>query len=210
MPNGFPEGLILRACGTPLGEPDGGIADLSRFVPQGFGAVPAVITPYSGAAPPSAYGFQPARGHPYHDAPLSEPAGGTLYFDERTSPESLDQAIGIMGVYITKDYLALTASSTNPPEERYLSQMRFVTHYAAGALFRSKERDPAQPLTIIEAVLAFVAAQKAYWDGPRTSIRGTAGGDGDWAKERLAFGFHVENSYWGVYRVWSRPWLITK
>ena len=26
----------------------------------------------------------------------------------------------------------------------------------------------------------------------------------------MAFGFLVENSNWGVYRVWSRPWLVTK
>ena len=41
-------------------------------------------------------------------------------------------------------------------------------------------------------------------------LRGTLGGDGDWAKESLAFGFFVENTYWSVYRLWSRPWLVTK
>jgi hypothetical protein len=41
-------------------------------------------------------------------------------------------------------------------------------------------------------------------------LSGTLGGDGDWAKESLAFGFLVENSYWAVYRVWSRPRLVTK
>ena len=36
------------------------------------------------------------------------------------------------------------------------------------------------------------------------------GGDGDWAKESLCFGLMVENGYQGVYRIWSRAWLVTK
>jgi hypothetical protein len=31
-----------------------------------------------------------------------------------------------------------------------------------------------------------------------------------WAKETLGFGLMVENAYQGVYRVWSRPWLMAK
>ena len=36
------------------------------------------------------------------------------------------------------------------------------------------------------------------------------GGDGDWAKEELAFGCMVENVDLGIYRIWSRAWLVTK
>jgi hypothetical protein len=36
------------------------------------------------------------------------------------------------------------------------------------------------------------------------------GGDADWAKESLAYGSMVENAYRGVYRLWSRTWLVTK
>jgi hypothetical protein len=43
-----------------------------------------------------------------------------------------------------------------------------------------------------------------------SELRGTLHGDGDWAKEKLAFGFMIENGSNGVYRVWSRPWLVTK
>ena len=66
---------------------------------------------------------------------------------------------------------------------------------------------------MIDAFLEFVAAQKLKWNDNYTfsgKLRGAAGGDGDWAKESLAFRFHVENCYWGVYRMWSRPWLVTK
>jgi hypothetical protein len=41
-------------------------------------------------------------------------------------------------------------------------------------------------------------------------LSGTFGGDGDWAQESLCFGFMIENAYHGVYRMWSRAWLITK
>ena len=44
----------------------------------------------------------------------------------------------------------------------------------------------------------------------RYSIQGALGGDGDWARESLAFGFMVENEYYAVYRFWTRAWLITK
>ncbi|MEI9999893.1 MAG: hypothetical protein WDO13_12425 [Verrucomicrobiota bacterium] len=43
-----------------------------------------------------------------------------------------------------------------------------------------------------------------------SQLRGTFGGDGDWAKESLCFGLLVENNDLGVYRLWSRAWLVTK
>jgi hypothetical protein len=36
------------------------------------------------------------------------------------------------------------------------------------------------------------------------------GGDGDMKREELAFGLIVENEYYGIYRIWSRAWLVTK
>jgi hypothetical protein len=85
-----------------------------------------------------------------------------------------------------------------------------------GALFSIDATTPipeTKSLTTIQAVTGFIAAQKKKWNDGYTfssKIRGTAGGDGDWPKEKLAFGFHVENTNWSVYRVWSRPWLVTK
>ena len=71
---------------------------------------------------------------------------------------------------------------------------------------------PPQPASIGTYIQQFFSEQDAKWNSRSSdySLRGTAGGDGDWAKERLAFGFMVENEYWGVYRRWSRAWLITK
>jgi hypothetical protein len=41
-------------------------------------------------------------------------------------------------------------------------------------------------------------------------LYGAMGGDGDWAKEELCFGFMMENEYHGVCRIWTRAWLVTK
>jgi hypothetical protein len=59
----------------------------------------------------------------------------------------------------------------------------------------------------------FLAEQNEKWcpdDRFSHALSGTAGGDGDWAKEALVSGFMVQNSYWAVYRLWSRAWLVTK
>jgi hypothetical protein len=174
-----------------------------------------IVTPYGDPPPGGAYGFDQRQGHPFLDAPLAEPAGGILYFDDGAPAEAV-VALRIMGIYDTSDYVAFTGSSEDPPAERYLDQMRLVTHTAAASLFRARwsAPPPGQTLTVTEAVAAFIEAQQANWNEPRytfsSRLRGTAGGDGDWAKESLAFGVHVENTHWGVYRVWSRPWLVTK
>jgi hypothetical protein len=64
---------------------------------------------------------------------------------------------------------------------------------------------------IAAAIEQFIAAERERWGtGMSSALRGTFGGDGDWAKESLCFGLMVENPYYGVYRVWSRAWLVTK
>src|SRR4051812_19848985 len=59
--------------------------DLTRLVPQGMGiAGPFPIRPWDdpfGPSPAGYYAFQGRTGQPYVDAPISEPAGGVVYFD---------------------------------------------------------------------------------------------------------------------------------
>lgn len=214
---GFPEAVWVSEREWPDGSSVPRPGHLELFAPQGFGlGAPAIVTPYGGAPPGDAYGFDRRHGNPLLDAPLSESAGGTLYFDERTPADSVRTAIDVMGVYDTMDYVAYAGSSADSIAERYLDQMRLVTHMALGSLFgASLDAQPAaQSVRVIDCVLAFAEAQKVKWNEARpgysASLAGKAGGDGDWAKEALAFGFHVENTYWGVYRVWSRAWLVTK
>lgn len=214
--SGFPEEIRLSPPEWPAQCEGRRPGDLQSFVPQGFGlGAPLVITPYGGPPQGGYYGFHEAQAHPFLNAPATESAGGTLYFDDNASTETLTTALQLMGVYRTDDYVAFAASSAEPVTDRYLDQLRLVSRAALSSLFRASatEPPPKQTLNIVDGVTAFVTAQKAKWNDHyafSAKLAGLAGGDGDWAKESLAFGFHVENSYWGVYRVWSRAWLVTK
>jgi hypothetical protein len=83
-------------------------------------------------------------------------------------------------------------------------------------LFKAKpeaEALPEQRIPIGDYIETFIAEQKGKWNDEHAVSRhlsGSLGGDGDWAKESLGFGFAVANTDWGVYRLWSRPWLCNK
>jgi hypothetical protein len=213
---GFPDDVPLSAADWPQGCREPRPGDLQVFIPQGFGlGAPAIIRPYGGPPQHSYYGLDEPQAHPFLNGPLAESSGGTLYFDDNTSVQTLQETLRLMGVYETLDYVAFGKSSSNPMSERYLDQMRLVTRSALASIFgaTSPEPPPQQTLHAPAAICAFITAQRSKWnDGYAFSskLAGTAGGDGDWAKESLAFGFHVENTYWGIYRVWSRSWLVTK
>jgi hypothetical protein len=213
---GFPDDVRLSAADWPQNCAEPRPGDLQVFIPQGFGlGAPAIITPYGGPPQQSYYGFHAAQAHPFLNGPLTESSGGTLYFDDNASLQTLQETLGLMGVYQTLDYVAFGKSSSDPIGKRYLDQIRLVTHSALASIFgaTNSQPPPQQTLHVPEAVCAFITAQRSKWnDGYAFSskLAGTAGGDGDWAKESLAFGFHVENTYWGIYRVWSRSWLVTK
>jgi hypothetical protein len=121
-----------------------------------------------------------------------------------------------MGVNLDeREYGVFQGQSQDPVRERYLDQVRITSKAGLGQLFgigKELEQIPTQPISIESYIMQFFNEQNAKWNGRDSEFRlsGTAGGDGDWAKERLAFGFMVENQYWGVYRLWSRAWLITK
>ena len=209
--DGFPDDVTLSAVDWPQNCREPAPGDLRIFVPQGFGlGAPAIITPYSGPPQQGYYGFHETQAHPFLNGPLTESSGGTLYFDDNASLEALHGALSLMGVYQIVDYAAFGNSSNDPVSERYLDQMRLVSHSALSSMFGvTTTEPPKQTLHVPAAVCAFVTAQKSKWNNSY-GLAGTAGGDGDWAKESLAFGFHVENTYWGIYRVWSRAWLVTK
>jgi hypothetical protein len=94
--------------------------------------------------------------------------------------------------------------------------VRIISKGALGEIFgagKEVAEIPNQAIDLGEYIQQFLSEQLAKWHGqtePTHSLRGTAGSDGDWAKESLAFGFMVENGYWAIYRLWSRAWLVTK
>jgi hypothetical protein len=68
-----------------------------------------------------------------------------------------------------------------------------------------------QPMPLKDALWRFIELEREIWgSGMSRQLRGLFGGDGDWAKESLCFGFLVENNDQGIYRLWSRAWLVTK
>ena len=192
--------------------------DLTRAVPQGLGLnVPIMITPYGFGPDLGCYGLDQPSSDPLRGAPTQEACGGLLYFDDGADIGMLRNALVVIGVHMPrKDYAVFAAEAKEPVTERYLDQVRIISKGALGHFFgvgTEARALPDQELTLGEYVERFVAEQKEKWgDGYTFSgkLSGTLGGDGDWAKESLAFGFLVENTYWSVYRLWSRPWLVTK
>ncbi len=97
-----------------------------------------------------------------------------------------------------------------PREQGYLTTLRVLGVPALRA-FGIRDDPAEQPIdTRIyryqNLMWTFVRRERLR---PR-SIRGSFGGDGDWAKEALCFGFMVENRAWAAFRIWSRAWLVTK
>lgn len=194
--------------------------DLTRFVPAGLGLdAPPVIRPWDRledvARRPDYYGFNAPSSHPFLNAPVNDSAGGVIYFDGRPPRGQLDAALSLLEVRTdTSEYAAFWAASSNPLDERYLEQLRLISPPALVNLFAVQPHEGTEPLvkqklTVGEALWRFIEIQQQKYNR-LWALDGVMGGDGDWAKESLAFGFVVENAYHGVYRIWSRAWLVTK
>jgi hypothetical protein len=195
--------------------------DLSRFAPAGLGLDgPFPIRPWDdpfAASPGRFYGYQEASGHPFRNAPLAGPAGGVLYLDDQFERAEFETALRLMGVPLQLDFYALfLEESTRPAEDRFLTQLRIVDAAALGSMFQVDAPPESrawvqQPLPLGELLWRFLEFERGIWgSGLSRELRGTFGGDGDWAKESLCFGFLVENGDQGIYRIWSRAWLVTK
>lgn len=173
------------------------------------------------------YGYQELfGGNPFKAAPPTQAEGGVLCFENGITRPDFEALMRITGVqpaiYVnpSKDYAVFTAESTKPQKEGYLAQMRLVSklglQYMFGAIDDEEyEAFPDQELTMVETLWAFVEHERKRWgtsfyeDGEK-GLRGLFGGDGNYAREELSFGFMVENSSNDVYRIWSRAWLVTK
>ena len=192
--------------------------DLSKWLAQGLGlSAPMIVTPYNDGPEPNYYGWDTAGDDPISSAPTQLAGGGILYFSDGIDVAKLRTALEVMQVRLDpKSYALFSQASANTIEDRYLEQVRIASPGALGHFF-GVEEDAAllqdQPIPVGEYIETFIAEQKDKWNDEyafSSKLSGTLGGDGDWAKESLGFGFAVENTYWGVYRLWSRPWLCTK
>ncbi len=193
--------------------------DLDRFIPEGFSlGGPAIMRPWDSIdaafRTTGYYGVDQRSADPILSAPSELPCGGTLYFDEHALGQHFSQVLDALGVHRRlTEYAVFTGQSDNTVRDRYLEQARLVSHSALRQLFGVPAPAVAalgpQNANLDEAIVSFVDGQRRRWSDPH-ALAGKLGGDGDWAKERLAFGLFVENGNWQVIRVWSRPWLMTK
>lgn len=185
--------------------------DLSKFAPYGN----------------DVYGYQNREGgNPFTSAPLQEACGGVIYFGNSISKvdfEALMRITEVQPAYVvnpSKDFAVFIAESKQPGKDGYLTQMRLVSRFGLrfmfGALTDAEyEKFPEQELTMVETLWLFIGHERKRWgtsfqQDDEKGLGGLFGGDGDLAREELAFGFIVENDYYDVYRIWSRAWLVTK
>ena len=162
------------------------------------------------------YAYQSRVNHHFLDAPITDAAGGTVYFDGQPGEDDVRTILRLLEVRLSvNEYAVFLGHATHPREERYLTQLRIVSRFALKNMFAALTEEeyvsfPPQNLSVGELVWKFIEHQQQTWGTYNTyELSGVMGGDGDWAKEALAFGFMVENAYQGVYRIWSRAWLVT-
>jgi hypothetical protein len=193
--------------------------NLELFAPGGLGlSGPFPFRPWDdpfGPSPQRFYGLQARTGHPLQDAPVSDAAGGIIYFDGTPDHDDVKALLRLLEVRTgEKEYAAFLGEATDPPEQRFVTQLRLVSRMALISMYGALAGDetfPAQELDLGGALWRFIECEQQRWGtGMGGALSGAMGGDGDWAKESLAFGFMVENSFQGVYRIWSRAWLVTK
>lgn len=170
------------------------------------------------------YGYQSSNLlDPLKNAPKEEDSGGVVYFGNGISKADFEAMMRIMHVdpcRPSKDFAVFTALSKEPGKEGCLTQMRTVSKFGLRFMFKSLsdadyEKFAKQGVSTVDALWAFVEHERECWgtsftEDEKKGLRGLFGGDGDFRREQLAFGFMVENQYHGVYRIWSRAWLVTK
>ena len=190
--------------------------DFSKYAPPGRGLdVPLNESPFDYYD----YRFEPREADPIRGAPRSTPSGGVIYFDHRDAWDKVEAALALMGVILKNpDFVVFGRESREPIRDRYLDQVRIMSKFALGQVFRLYNEAAAiatQPVTVGELIAQFLVDQEAKWYATNENtgsrrITGVFGGDTDWADERLGFGFMVENGPYDIYRLWSRAWFLTK
>jgi len=177
--------------------------DLSQFTPNGNGM----------------YGYFQRTGHPFFGADPHEAQGGIVYFSNSPDRSDLEAMLRTIGVSLNdKDYAVFIQTSKKPRKEGYLHQMRIVSRFALKSMFgaiteEECERFECQSLSVGDMLWLFLDSNRRqfgtnFFNSPE--LDGLFGGDGDFSREELSFGFTVENAYYSVYRIWSRAWLVTK
>lgn len=178
-------------------------SDLSIIVPEGTGI----------------YGYQSNDMDPFKHGPVHNASGGIIFFGNSIKKEFLSGFLNLVDIEADdKDYQTFLAEAENPGKDGYIKQMRIVSKFGLRFMFNSiddKEYDsfPDQELSLAGKMMEFMKSEEDRWGtyfGASPKLAGVFGGDGDYAREELSFGFMIENAYHRIYRIWSRAWLVTK
>ena len=156
---------------------------------------------------------------PLQLGPFRSGSYGAVYFETRGDREDTTALFELLEVKLQSRAFVTFEAGCDYEEvrhSRYLNQRRIVSHRALLAFFETTVEEVSKSATessgtIGDALFGFIDDEISRWGlGYSWELNGTLGGDGDWAKETLSFGFMVEDANMGVYRIWSRPWLVTK
>lgn len=164
------------------------------------------------------YGYQKNSLEPIKGDPIQEESGGLIYFGNGVKQADFSGFLRMIGVREDdKSYAAFVQESSNPVEDRYFKQMRLMSNFGFRHLFKAiDDREyktfKEQEWTIGESLWKFMESEKRRFGTSfgDSRIEGKMGGDGNYAREELSFGFMLENEYYQIYRIWSRAWLVTK
>ena len=191
--------------GRTLSVPPG---DLQRFAPSGL-----VDLDLRASRVPTLGSHRDRPADPLRAAPLTEPAGGAAYIQGNPTPADLAALMRLLRVdAAAADYAAFLVRAADALEERFLTQLRLIRVPALVGIYQALSPDetrlfPDQRVTIGELVPAFIADERQRWSA-RPVQPATTDPDEPRVQQALAFGFMVENAHYGVYRIWSRVWLL--
>ncbi len=165
----------------------------------------------------SFWGLQKPSFEPIIGAPRTEANAGIVYFHNGVERKDFEGFLRMLEITDHRDYAAFVCESSNPKDDKYLRQMRLVSKVGLRFMFNAIDDSEynsfkKQTLTIEEALWEFIESEKKewgtnFWDA---KLDGKFGGDGNYKREELSFGFMLENSYYDIFRIWSRAWLVTK
>jgi hypothetical protein len=172
--------------------------DLSKWAPQGE----------------SLYGTKPQELNPFKFPIPTSDTAGLVCFGPKIKKPDFKALMRVLDVSdgVRTGYKFFELESQNPIQERYLRQLRLVSDFGLQFAFDEKENVPGPYESSHERMWQFMQEEISKYGTcfGNEAIAGKAGGDGDYEQEALGFGFMVENSYYGIYRIWSRAWLCTK
>ncbi len=159
---------------------------------------------------------------PITNAPPTSELGGVIYFGKQITKQQFNTLLSIFNIPFCTipgnatecEYSLFHEESKNISGDLYINQLRLVSDFGMEYLFKEKYTT-TQKLTISEILWIFIQSQIEIYANKNFQLQdpalsGVLGGDGDNAIENLSFGFTVESDYYNVYRIWSRPYLITK